>query len=66
MHFLYACKELKHVRDLFMFTMTDLIDGWNVLSKLYRTKLLVSEIHLKRFANWLEEMFYARRGVLYR
>ena len=53
------------VRDPFMFTMSDLVDGWNVLSKLYRTKLLVSEIHLKRFASWLEEMYYTRRNILY-
>ena len=66
MHFLYGCKGLKHVIDPFMYTMSELVDGWNVLSKLYRTKLLVSGTHLKRFGSWLEDMYYTRRGILYR
>ena len=66
MHVLYGCGELKAVRDMFMKTMTDLTDGWNVFSKLYRTKLLLKECHIKRFAAWLEDMYYLRRSFLYR
>lgn len=66
MHFLYGCKALKHIIDPFMHIMSDLEDGWNVLSKIYRTRLLVSETHLKRFASWLEDLYYTRRGILYR
>ncbi len=57
---------MKSIRDPFMMIMTDLIDGWNVFSKLYRTKLLLKECHIKRFAAWLEDMYYLRRSILYR
>ena len=64
MHFLYSCQELKSVRDPFMLTMSDKIDGWNILSKLYRTKLLLSEEFIKLFASWLENMYYYHRSIL--
>ena len=66
MHYLYVCKELKHTRDPFLFEMKDQVDGWNVYSKLYRTRILLSEEHLKMFPAWLEHMYYARREILYR
>ncbi len=66
MHFLYGCSKLKDKRDPFMYTMLELLDGWNVMSKLYRTKMLLSADFLKLFAEWLEKMYYARREILYR
>ena len=65
-HFLYGCQMLKSSMDPFMYKMAELVDGWNVYSKLYRTKLLCSEEHLKRFARWLERMHYARHDIIYR
>ena len=65
-HFLYKCKNLKRVRKPFLKQMKKEHTELKGLDVLALTKCLLSEAYIKEFACWLENMWRARRDILYR
>ena len=65
-HFLYKCRSLKKVRKPFLKRMKREYRELKAMNVFDLTKCLLSEVHIKEFACWLEDMWRTRRDILYR
>ena len=65
-HFIFNCKSLKQVRKPYLkefrkengFTKKD--------DKYVQLKAMLNPINIRKFANWLEQMYLTRRDIVYR
>ena len=64
-HFLFRCKALKAVRKPYL---KDLLkrNGLKKKEWLKCLRVMLEETNLKKFAQWLEEMYLVRRAIIYR
>ena len=65
-HFLFSCKKLKEARDVYTSVMVPHDVELEKTDKVALLRTCLSEQHLKQFADWLVDMYHARKHILYK